>query len=167
MDSRFRGNDEVGRAKVMRIKNDDLTGPEIRALLETHFAGMLASSPPESCHFLDFDGLSAPDVTFWSIWDCESLAGCGALKELDAEHGEIKSMRTHADHLRKGVGAKMLEHIIATAKERRYARLSLETGSSDAFDAARGLYLRYGFVYCPPFGDYVEDPFSQFMTLRL
>lgn len=86
----------------MHIIEDNLTGPEIRALLETHFAGMLASSPLESCHFLDFDGLNAPDVTFWSIWDGDSLAGCGALKELKADHGEIKSMRTHADHLRKG-----------------------------------------------------------------
>ena len=151
----------------MRIGRDHLTGPEIRALLETHFAGMLASSPPGSCHFLDFDGLNAPDVTFWSIWDGDSLAGCGALKELAAEHGEIKSMRTHADYLRKGVAARMLEHIIATAKQRGYRRLSLETGSTPDFDAAHGLYLRYGFEYCPPFGDYVEDPFSRYMTLAL
>ena len=167
MDSRFRGNDEVGRAKVMRIKNDDLTGPEIRALLETHFAGMLASSPPESCHFLDFDGLNAPDVTFWSVWDGDSLAGCGALKELDAEHGEIKSMRTHADHLRKGVGAMMLTHIISEARERGYRRLSLETGSTQDFIPALAMYEAHGFKYCPPFGDYVEDPFSRFMTLAL
>jgi putative acetyltransferase len=149
----------------VHITPDDLTGPEIRALLEVHFAGMLANSPAGSCHFLDFDGLNAVDVTFWSIWDGVSLAGCGALKELDAEHGEIKSMRTHADHLRKGAGAQMLEHIIATAKSRGYHRLSLETGSGEAFDAAHRLYLRYGFEYCPPFGDYVEDPFSRFMTL--
>lgn len=155
----------------MRIVEDDLTGPEIRALLEVHFAGMLANSPAGSCHFLDFEGLNAPDVTFWSIWakneKGDELAGCGALKELDATHSEIKSMRTHADHLRKGAAAQMLEHIIATAKERGYRRLSLETGSGDAFDAAHGLYLRYGFEYCPPFGDYVEDPFSRFMTLEL
>ncbi len=149
----------------MHIKEDDLTGPEIRALLETHFAGMLASSPPGSCHFLDFDGLNAPDVTFWSIWDGESLAGCGAVKELSATHGEVKSMRTHADHLRKSAAAQMLAHIIATARERGYGRLSLETGSTPDFDAAHALYLRYGFDYCPPFGGYVEDPFSRFMTL--
>lgn len=151
----------------MYIKEDDVTGLEIRSLLETHFAGMLASSPPGSCHFLDFDGLNAPDVTFWSIWDDGSLAGCGAVKELSATQGEIKSMRTHGDHLRKGAGARMLEHIIATARERGYERLSLETGSTPVFDAAHGLYLRYGFEYCPPFGDYVEDPFSRFMTLTL
>jgi putative acetyltransferase len=151
----------------MHIKEDDLTGPEIRALLETHFAGMLASSPEGSCHFLDFEGLNADDVTFWSIWDDESLVGCGALKELDSEHGEIKSMRTHADHLRKGVGAMMLTHIISQARERGYRRLSLETGSSEAFIPALALYETHGFEVCPPFGDYVEDPFSRFMTLAL
>jgi putative acetyltransferase len=152
---------------MMHIIEDDLTGPEIRALLETHFAGMLANSPCGSCHFLDFDGLKGPGVTFWSIWDGNSLMACGAMKELDPLRGEIKSMRTHADHLRKGAGAAMLEHIIATARKRGYERLSLETGSGEAFDAAHGLYLRYGFQYCPPFADYKEDPFSRFMTLVL
>jgi putative acetyltransferase len=151
----------------VHIKEDDLTGPEIRALLETHFAGMLANSPKDSCHFLDFEGLKGPGVTFWSIWDDASLMGCGAVKELDPLHGEIKSMRTHADHLRKGAGAAMLEHIIATARARGYSRLSLETGSSEAFDAAHGLYLRYGFEYCGPFADYSDDPFSRFMTRAL
>ena len=151
----------------MRIIEDDLTGVEIRALLETHFAAMLASSPAESCHFLDFDGLNAPDVTFWSIWDGIALAGCGALKALSSGQGEIKSMRTHADHLRKGAGAAMLKHIISQARQRGYVRLSLETGSSDAFTPARALYEAYGFAYCPPFGDYAEDPFSRFMTLAI
>jgi putative acetyltransferase len=151
----------------MRVVEDDLTGPEIRALLEVHFAGMLANSPKGSCHFLDFDGLNAPDVTFWSIWDGASLAGCGALKELDADHGEIKSMRTHADHLRKGIGAMMLTHIISAARERGYRRLSLETGSTEAFTPALAMYEAHGFEYCPPFGDYVEDPFSRFMTLAI
>jgi putative acetyltransferase len=151
----------------MRIIEDDLTGPEIRALLETHFAGMLANSPEGSCHFLDFGGLKGPGVTFWSIWEEDELLGCGALKQHDAELGEIKSMRTHADHLRKGAGAAMLEHIIGVARARGYQRLSLETGSGEAFDAAHGLYLRYGFEYCPSFGDYREDPFSRFMTLVL
>jgi putative acetyltransferase len=154
-------------APAFRIIEDDLTGPEIRALLETHFAGMLANSPKDSCHFLDFEGLKGPGVTFWSVWGEGSLMGCGAIKELDPDHGEIKSMRTHEDHLRKGAGAAMLEHIITTARERGYLRLSLETGSGDAFDAAHGLYLRYGFEYCPPFGGYKEDPFSRFMTLVL
>lgn len=151
----------------MHFIEDDLTGPEIRALLEEHFAGMLANSPKDSCHFLDFEGLKGPGVAFWSVWDGAELMGCGALKEIDATHGEVKSMRTHADQLRKGAAAAMLEHIIATAKARGYQRLSLETGSGPAFDAAYGLYLRYGFTYCPPFATYKEDPFSRFMTLVL
>jgi len=151
----------------MRVIEDDLTGFEIRALLETHFAALLASSPAESCHFLDFDGLNAPDVTFWSIWDGIALAGCGALKALSSGQGEIKSMRTHADHLRNGAGAAMLKHIISQARQRGYVRLSLETGSSDAPAPARALYEAYGFAYCPPFGDYAEDPFSRFMTLAI
>ena len=151
----------------MRIIEDDLTGVEIRALLETQFAGMLSSSPAGSCHCLDFDGLNAPDVTFWSVWDGDTLAGCGALKALSSTQGEIKSMRTHHDHLRKGVGAAMLEHIISEGRQRGYVRLSLETGSTDAFLPARALYEAYGFQYCPPFGEYVDDPFSRFMTLAI
>ncbi|MBK6708405.1 MAG: GNAT family N-acetyltransferase [Sphingomonadales bacterium] len=155
----------------MHIIEDDLSGPEIRALLEEHFAHMLANSPKDSCHFLDFEGLKGPGVTFWSVWTDAGpkaeLMGCGALREIDPAHGEIKSMRTHSAHLRKGAGAAMLEHIIATARACGYRRLSLETGSGPAFDAAHGLYLRHGFDYCTPFGDYVEDPFSRFMTLAL
>ena len=151
----------------MHIIEDNLSGSEIRALLETHFAGMLANSPKDKCHFLDFEGLKAPGVTFWSIWDGDALAGCGALRELDAQHGEIKSMRTHNDHLRKGAGAAMLNHIITTAHARGYQRLSLETGSGDAFDPAIALYLRHGFTPCPAFGDYHENAFSRFMSLTL
>lgn len=151
----------------MRIVEDDLSGTAIRALLEEHFAGMLANSPPGSCHFLDIEGLKAPGVTFWSIWDGAALAGMGALKQHDAMLGEVKSMRTHAAHQRKGAGAAMLEHIIAEARRRGLGRLSLETGSSPAFDAAHALYLRHGFAYCEPFADYRPDPFSRFMTLRL
>jgi putative acetyltransferase len=152
---------------MFTIKADDLSGLEIRALLEVHFAGMLANSPAESCHFLDFDGLNAPDVTFWSIWDGNDLMGCGALKELSPSEGEIKSMRTAEAHLRKGAGAQMLDHIIAEARVRDYKRLSLETGSGDAFMPATLLYVARGFKPCPPFADYVEDPFSRFFTFGL
>ncbi len=151
----------------MHIVEDDLSGPEIRALLETHFAGMLANSPEGSCHFLDFDGLNGPDVTFWSIWDDSKLAGCGALKQLDAGHGEIKSMRTHDAHLRKGAAAQMLAHIIGQARMRGYKRLSLETGSGAAFTPALELYARYGFKECPPFAEYTPDPFSRFLTREI
>ena len=151
----------------MRIIEDDLSGSEIQALLEVHFAGMLANSPQGSCHFLDVAALKGPDVTFWSIWDGGSLAGCGALKELDREHGEVKSMRTDAAHLGRGVGAEMLTHVLRIAQERGYRRVSLETGGTEAFAAARHLYAKFGFAECGPFGDYSPDPFSVFMELEL
>jgi putative acetyltransferase len=150
-----------------RIVEDDLSGAAIRALLEQHFAGMLANSPAGSCHFLDFDGLNADDVTFWSIHDGNALAGCGALKMLDAAHGEIKSMRTADAFLRRGVAARMLDHIIAEAHGRGLKRLSLETGSGAAFEPAIALYRRYGFADCAPFADYKPDTFSRFMTRAL
>lgn len=149
------------------IVTDDLTGAEIRSLLELHFAGMLDNSPEGSCHFLDLDGLRQPDVTFWSIWSRWSLAGCGALREIDPAHGEVKSMRTAPDHLGRGVGRAMLAHLLDVAGERGYERLSLETGSSSAFDAARHLYATHGFTECEPFGDYTHDPFSRFYTMEL
>ena len=150
------------------IAEDDLSQPDIRALLEQHFAGMLANSPKGSCHFLDFDGLNGPDVTFWAVRDgAGALAGCGAVREIDSAHGEIKSMRTADASLRKGAGATMLIHIIAAARARGYERLSLETGSGAAFEPAWALYRRFGFAECGPFGDYVEDPFSRYMTLEL
>ncbi len=150
-----------------RVVEDDLSGVPIRALLERHFAGMLANSPAGSCHFLDFEGLKAPGITFWSIHRGGELAGCGALRMHDARHGEIKSMRTADAFLRQGVAAHMLEHIIAEAKARGAERLSLETGSGPAFEPAHQLYRRYRFEDCGPFADYRSDPFSRFMTRML
>src|SRR3546814_11471832 len=115
-------------------------------------------------HFLDFDGLRAGDVTFWSIHRDDELAGCGALKRLDERHGEIKSMRTADAFLRQGVAAHMLDYIIDAARERGLGRLSLETGSSGVFEPAIALYHRYGFTECHPFANYKPDPFSRFMT---
>ena len=151
----------------MKITIDDLTHPAVLALLDEHLADMHAYSPPESVHALDHDELRAPGVTFWTAWEGEELLGCGALKELDARHGEIKSMRTSRSQLRKGVAAAMLQHIIAVARERGYDRLSLETGSGGPFEAALRFYERQGFEYCEPFADYVLDPFSRFMTRSL
>lgn len=124
-------------------------------------------SPPESVHALDLTALRRPEVSFWTVWSDGELLGCGALKELTPAHGEIKSMRTAPAHRRKGVARAMLEHIIAEARRRAYARLSLETGSMAAFEAARRLYEGFGFEYCPPFGDYREDPNSVFLTCNL
>lgn len=151
----------------MQIRVDDLTSPQVQQLLNEHLQSMHLHSPPESIHALDLDGLRQPEITFWSVWDGEELLGCGALKELDPQHGEIKSMRTAAAHQRKGVARKMLQHIITEAQRRLYARLSLETGSMVAFEPARKLYANFGFEYCGPFADYVLDPYSVFMTRAL
>ena len=128
---------------------------------------MALHSPPESVHALDLATLRQPDITFWSAWQDGELVGCGALKELDPFHGEIKSMRTASLHLRKGVAARLLAHILEEAQRRSYRRLSLETGSMEAFAPARSLYARVGFRQCGPFGTYVEDPYSVFMTREL
>jgi putative acetyltransferase len=148
----------------MHIRIDDLSGREIRALLEEHLSSMFEISPPESVHALDLEALRQPDITFWTAWSSRELLGCGALKELTPAHGEIKSMRTVAAHRRNGVARAMLEHIVTEARKRAYARLSLETGTQPAFEPARRLYRSFGFLYCPPFADYVEDPNSCFMT---
>jgi putative acetyltransferase len=151
----------------MDIKIDDLTGSEVAALIGQHFQSMALLSPPESTHALNLDGLKKPEITFWSAWEQAELVGCGALKELDGQHGEIKSMRTSSSHLRKGVAKRILEHIIKEAMRRGYQRLSLETGSMDAFEPAKRLYANFGFQYCKPFSDYIEDPNSVFMTKEL
>lgn len=151
----------------MDIKLDDLTGSEVNALVREHLQGMGLISPPESIHALGVESLRKPDITFWSAWEGDELVGCGALKQLHDQHGEIKSMRTASSHLRKGVAKRVLQHIIEEANRRGYRRLSLETGSQEAFDPARKLYLNFRFQFCDPFSDYIEDTNSVFMTLQL
>ena len=151
----------------MNIEIDDLSGSEIYELLQEHLQSALLHSPPESVHALDVEGLRKPEITFWAAWENDELLGCGALKELDSQHGEVKSMRTASLHLRKGVARNLLNHIIEEARRRGYRRLSLETGSMEAFAPARKLYAGFGFTYCGPFADYAEDPYSVFMTREL
>ena len=151
----------------MKIELDDLSRPEIHALLDEHLQNMYALSPPESVHALDLDKLRQPGITFWSAWDGPVLLGCGALKELNATHAEVKSMRTPQALRRRGAGRALLSHIVDVAKMRGYARLSLETGSQPAFRPAQQLYESFGFTRCGPFEGYVDDPNSVFMTLRL
>ncbi|SDE55774.1 putative acetyltransferase [Paenibacillus sp. UNCCL117] len=151
----------------MEIRIDDLTGKEIIALISEHVQSMLEQSPPESVHALKWEELRAPEITLWSAWEQGELLGCGALKALDEYHGEIKSMRTSARHLRKGVASKLLAHIMEEAKRQGYRRLSLETGSMESFKAARTLYEQFGFEYCRPFAKYTDDPNSGFMTKSL
>jgi putative acetyltransferase len=151
----------------MRIIDGDLYDARVLNLLRHHLTTARAQTAPGSAHALDVAGLRAPDISFWTIWDDETLLGCGALKTLAADHGEIKSMHTAQAMRRGGVGSAMLRHIVATARGRGMARLSLETGSWDFFRPAQAFYRRHGFVECGPFADYVLDPNSVFMTLEL
>jgi putative acetyltransferase len=151
----------------LEIKIDDLSGPDIGELLAEHLRSLAEVSPPESRHALNLDELRKADITFWSVWQGHEVVGCGALKELGVEHGEIKSMRTAAAHLRTGVGTTLLEYIISEAKARGYRRLSLETGAMPYFEPAHRLYRKFGFRNCRPFADYIEDPNSVFMTKEL
>ncbi len=151
----------------LRLEVDDLSRPAVHALLNEHLQNMYELSPPESVHALDLSKLRRPDITFWTAWEGTELVGCGALKELDPRHGEVKSMRTPRALRRRGAGRAILTRIVEVARERGYERLSLETGAPEAFVPARKLYESFGFGYCGPFGDYVEDPNSIFMTLRL
>lgn len=151
----------------MKIIVDDLTHPAIHALLEEHLQSMYEQSPRESVHALDLDRLRDPSITFWSAWAGDELLGCGALRELDPESGEIKSMRTPDALRRRGAGRALLDHIIGAARQRGYRRLYLETGSMESFRPAQRLYESAGFVACAPFGDYKEDRHSVFMTMPL
>ncbi|MFD0048607.1 GNAT family N-acetyltransferase [Actinomycetes bacterium NPDC127524] len=148
----------------MIIVKDDLSKREVIDLVNEHLQGMTLHSPPKSIHALKVDELRKPEITFWTAWEGNELAGCGALKELNPLHGEIKSMRTSSAYLRKGTARKILTHILEEARHRGYSRLSLETGSQDAFIPARRLYESAGFQYCSPFANYIEDPNSVFMT---
>jgi putative acetyltransferase len=152
---------------MITIRQDDLSGAAPRALLALHLRGMHASSPPEHVFALDLDGLRKPGMTVWTAWDDDALAGIGALKELGGGIGEIKSMRTDPQHLRKGVAASLLEHIIAEARSRGLQRLSLETGRGPPFEPALALYRKRGFADGEPFGDYEPSDFSQFLHMAL
>lgn len=151
----------------IQIREDNLTGAEITRFLQDHLDYMYSITPPQSVHAFDIERLRAPGVTFWSAWAARELLGCGALKELDPRSGEIKSMRTAPEYRGRGVGSRILQHIIAVAERRAYECLYLETGAMPEFAPARALYLRHGFAYRGPFPPYVEDPNSVFMVKRL
>ena len=152
---------------MMRIEVDDVSRPEVVALVEYHLRAMHEISPPGSVFALDRSGLKRPDVTVWTIWEGADLLGMGGLKELDPRQGEIKSMRTTPAALRRGAGRRMLDHIVQEAKDRGYRRLSLETGSNAPFAPAWAMYERAGFVPCGPFGSYTDTAFSRYFTLEL
>ena len=160
-----------GNPTHLQLRLDDLSDPRIAAFLEDHLADMRRVSPPESVHALDLEKLRQPDIRFWTMWEIDgitdNLLGTGALKKLDATHAEVKSMRTVTNRRQQGLGATMLQHLMAQARLAGHTRLSLETGSQDFFAPARALYQRHGFVVCEPFGDYQPDPNSAFYTRML
>jgi putative acetyltransferase len=151
----------------MDIRKDDLGGADIIALLRLHVDHLREITPPGSSHALDLDGLRRPDIRFWSMWDGPLLLGCGALKHLDSESAEIKSMHTIRSRRGEGLGQSMLDHLLAQARLSGYRAVLLETGSFAAFLPARCLYEKNGFDYCAPFADYRQDPNSVFMRKAL
>src|SRR5262245_31462903 len=162
-----RDADSVTTAAVS-ITTDELGCPDVQRLLAAHLDDMRATSPPESIHALDIADLGSPDVTFWTTrGEDGGLLGCAALKYLDDQHGEIKSMRTASSARGRGIASQLLRHLIVAAHSRGYVRLSLETGTQSFFEPARRLYARHGFTECDPFAGYRLDPNSVFMTLQL
>lgn len=151
----------------IRIAPGDFTDERVLAVLREHLAGMHASSPPGKVYALDLSGLQKPAITFVTAWIGDDCAGCGALHELSPRHAELKSMRTTAAHLRKGVAAHILAHLLDVARTRGYTRLSLETGSGPAFEPALALYRKAGFANGEAFGDYTASEFNQFLHLDL
>ncbi len=151
----------------MRIDVDDPTRPDVVRLLQEHLADMYATSPAESVHALDPAALTTPDLTFWTAREDGVVVGCAALKRLTDEHAELKSMRSASAARGRGVGVRLLAHVLAEATARGYRRVSLETGTQDYFAPARGLYRSHGFVECGPFADYAPDPSSTFLTLAI
>ena len=149
----------------MQIREGCLDDPQVVALLQLHVSSMQEHSPPESVHALDVGRLKRPEISFWTAWEEDRVLGCAALREIDAAHGEIKSMRTDPGQLRRGTGAALLRHILQVARERGYHRLSLETGTGPAFEAAHGLYRQFGFTECAPLAGYpTNDSFSRFLS---
>ena len=151
----------------MEIREDDLSGEKTRSLLALHLAGMQANSPAENVFALDLSGLKIPEITVWTVWIADNVAGVGALKMLGDGAAEPKSMRTHPDHIRRGVAAALLGHMIDEARRRGLSRLSLETGSGPAFEPALALYRRFGFMEGEAFSDYTKSDFNQFLHLTL
>lgn len=151
----------------MRIEVDDLSRPQVLALLEEHLRNMYELSPPDKVFAFDANKLKAQDVTFWTIWEGEELLGCAALKQLSRIEGEIKSMRTPRSARRRGAGRALLTHVVGVARDRKYQALFLETGRHPDFGAAQSLYRSAGFEHCGPFGPYRENANSVFMSMRL
>ena len=152
---------------ALKIEIDDLSNPEVINFLNEHLQHMIQVTPPGYVHALDIEALRNPEITFWTVWEAELLLCCGALKKLNPEHAELKSMRTTPTHLGKGIASFLLDHILSKAKELNYQKIYLETGSYEVFQPARKLYEKFGFTYCEPFADYKESVNSVYMSVDL
>ena len=151
----------------MKLIEGSFDNPEVNNLLEKHFKELRSVSPEGSAHVLDIQGLKVNSIKFWSLWENNNLVGCGALKFLDIDHGEFKSIRVIDEYRKKGYGIKILEHLIDEAKKLKIKKLSLETGSGIFFLPARTLFKKMGFVECDPFAHYKKDPNSYYMNLKI
>ena len=140
---------------------------EVNDLLKKHFIELRSVSPAGSTHVLDIDGLKDPSIKFWSLWENNKLIGCGALKFLEKDHGEFKSIRVADEFRKKGIGKRIINHLIEEAKKLEISKLSIETGAGEFFLPARNLFSKFGFKTCPPFAHYKNDPNSCYFTLNL
>ena len=152
---------------MLKSIEGNFDNPEVNELLIRHFVELRDASPEGSAHVLDIPGLKVPSIKFWSLWDDKKLIGCGALKFLDKEHGEFKSIRIHDDFRNQGHGTNVINHLISEAKKLNIKRLSIETGASDFFIPARKLFKKTGFTVCEPFAHYKKDINSVYLTMLI
>ena len=151
----------------MKSVEGNFENPEVNKLLVKHFKELRSVSPADSCHVLDIAGLKNPNIKFWSFWEENQLIGCGALKFLDKEHGELKSIRVNDTFRKKSYGIKVIQHLIFEAKKLNIIKLSLETGAGNFFAPARKLFEKSGFKSCEPFAEYKKNPDSCYMSLLI
>ena len=151
----------------MKSIEGNFDNSEVNNLLKKHFIELRSVSPAGSTHVLDIDGLKDPSIKFWSLWENNKLVGCGALKFLEKNHGEFKSIRVADEFKKKGIGERIINHLIEEAKKLKISKLSIETGAGDFFLPARNLFSKFGFAKCPPFAHYKNDPNSCYYTLNL
>ena len=149
----------------MKSLENNFDHPEVNSLLTKHFIELRSVSPEGSAHVLDIPGLKISSIKFWSLWDNNQLIGCGALKFLSNTHGEFKSIRVADKHRKKGMGEKIISHLITEAKKIGIKKLSIETGAGEFFLPARKLFKKFGFKTCKPFAHYKDDPNSCYFSL--
>ena len=153
--------------EIMKSIENNFDDPQVNELLTKHFIELRSVSPEGSTHVLDIPGLKDPSIKFWSLWENNKLVGCGALKFLEKNHGEFKSIRVADEFKKRGAGERIINHLIEEAKKLKISKLSIETGAGEFFLPARKLFSKFGFKKCPPFAHYKDDPNSCYYTLNL